>query len=485
MNENHKLENILAGIGSEPVSDDIHRLAENIVDAFRRGLSADTTSISPEPQGPGMVGRQETSQQGDDSTDSLAPIQPAARLVPDVPTELADGVPCETHPIIQPPDRRHVPRRFIAMLQSRMVRWSVAAAAAAAVILVIGFWPGRNERGAGSALAAAIQKFQNAKTIVRRISSSVTGGPMTIQQKGKLEVSSEYGCRCEMGEDGTTPMLIQYSPLHGPMTTVMPLTHTYTVVDMQAVGGHGHGPQGIDSPDAFILALSKLKGHASRELGRATVDGIDSLGYEITGELLGLGSGEGVRSELWIDARTCLPVRYMAEMPGPELSGGKGGKMQIVYDQFEWDTPLDPNLFVPDIPAGYTRIDAKAPVPDEASLIKGLGNYAELAGKYPPALDATTMTTDLAAAVGRRIASALARGEKAPDQKELMQKSLEIGSGMSFYRKLVREGRSAEYHGKTVLPGQADAVLLRWKLPSGEWRVIYGDLRIETINDKR
>ena len=39
-------------------------------------------------------------------------------------------------------------------------------------------------------------------------------------------------------------------------------------------------------------------------------------------------------------------------------------------------------------------MDAKAPAPDEAALIRGLGNYAELAGKYPPALNASTMVID-------------------------------------------------------------------------------------------
>jgi hypothetical protein len=350
---------------------------------------------------------------------------------------------------------------------------SVAACIAAAVALVT-FHGGR------SAFAAAIEQFQNAKTIVCRISSTTSGGPMTLQNAGKLYISAEYGSRCEIGLTGMTPMLIQYAPLQGPATTVTPITRTYAVVDTQAVGGHG--PLGADSPDAFILALSKLKGEATRELGRMTLDGVDAFGYEIAGQLLGLGSADGVRSELWVDAKTYLPVRCVAEIPVPEIAGGKGGVLQLVYDQFEWDTPLDPKLFVPDIPADYTRVDAKAPAPDEATLIKGLGNYAELAGKYPPALNASTMVTDFSAAVANRMASAMARGEKAPDQKELMQKAVEIGSGISFYQKLAREGHSPEYHGKTVKPGQADAVLLRWKLTEGQWRVIYGDLRVDTIS---
>ena len=160
--------------------------------------------------------------------------------------------------------------------------------------------------------------------------------------------------------------------------------------------------------------------------------------------------------------------------------------IQMVYDQFEWDTPLDPKLFKPDIPADYTRIDVSTPtVIDEAALLKGLQNYADLAGKYPPAMDATTLSTDLASSIGERmVKSMLGRGPKMPDQQTMMQKSVEIGVGMKFYQKLISDGCSPEYHGEMVSPGRGDAVLLRWKLPSGQWRVIYGDLRVETVNDQ-
>jgi hypothetical protein len=432
-------------------------------------------------QGEPQNGRAGTAgpQGGDDSTTSQEATPPSVRLVPDVPTERADGVPSETHPIEQPPSRRHVPRRFVAMLQSRAVRWSAAAVVAAAVILVIGFWPGKDGRGPGSAFARAIEHFQKATTIVCRISSSISGGPMAMQQTGRLEASSAYGSRCEMFMNGS-PMLIQYAPLQGPTTTVTPLSRSYTVMDTQAMDGHGHGPQGADSPDALIRALARLKGQASRELGRQTVDGVDALGYEIGGEMLGLGFREGVRSELWVNAKTHLPVRYVAEIPMPGMADGKSGLLQMVFDQFEWDTPLDPKRFVPDIPADYTRVDARMPAPDEAALIKGLGNYAELTGKYPPALNLSIIVTDLSPAIGARIGTAAARGEKVPDQKEMTQKGVEIGSGIAFYLKLARDGRSPEYFGKTVSPGQKEAVLVRWKTQDGQWRVIYGDLRAET-----
>jgi hypothetical protein len=37
------------------------------------------------------------------------------------------------------------------------------------------------------------------------------------------------------------------------------------------------------------------------------------------------------------------------------------------------------------------------------------------------------------------------------------------------------------YYGKTVIPKDADKVLLRWKLDDGQYRVIFGDLIAKTV----
>jgi len=52
----------------------------------------------------------------------------------------------------------------------------------------------------------------------------------------------------------------------------------------------------------------------------------------------------------------------------------------------------------------------------------------------------------------------------------------------AFYKKLAREQRDPEYFGATVKPGDAEAILLRWKLDDGRYRVVYGDLRAETVD---
>ena len=58
-------------------------------------------------------------------------------------------------------------------------------------------------------------------------------------------------------------------------------------------------------------------------------------------------------------------------------------------------------------------------------------------------------------------------------------------SFFAFHIKLVQEKRDPVYYGETVLPGDVDLVLLRWRLDSGEYKVIYGDLHEETVSAER
>jgi hypothetical protein len=56
-----------------------------------------------------------------------------------------------------------------------------------------------------------------------------------------------------------------------------------------------------------------------------------------------------------------------------------------------------------------------------------------------------------------------------------------VSAMLIFYRQLLLEDREPEYFGATVQPGNSDAVLIRWKLNDRQMRVVYGDLRVETV----
>jgi hypothetical protein len=52
----------------------------------------------------------------------------------------------------------------------------------------------------------------------------------------------------------------------------------------------------------------------------------------------------------------------------------------------------------------------------------------------------------------------------------------------SRYEYLAQTGKDVVYYGDSVDPQDSDAVLIQWKLSDGEYKVIFGDLREETVS---
>jgi len=64
-----------------------------------------------------------------------------------------------------------------------------------------------------------------------------------------------------------------------------------------------------------------------------------------------------------------------------------------------------------------------------------------------------------------------------------------IQAASMFYAKLLDEDqeqdRDIAYYGGTVTADDSEAVLMRWKLSNGQYRVIFGDLTVETVTAER
>jgi hypothetical protein len=206
------------------------------------------------------------------------------------------------------------------------------------------------------------------------------------------------------------------------------------------------------------------------------------------------------------------------------------------WEHIEWDVPLDPQTFQPppvaEAPSEELELDITG---TEEGLLNGLRAYAaaseritggrsvepppemlELEKKlrgdqrmamlgtegfreflhgYPKDLDASAVLrlSVIAPNVSRSMviaarasgnAEAVARAEE--EAKKFLEElttdvAPKLGQATVFHSYLLREGREPEYFGATVKPGDSDAVLMRWKLDDSRWRVIYGDLRVETV----
>ena len=61
-----------------------------------------------------------------------------------------------------------------------------------------------------------------------------------------------------------------------------------------------------------------------------------------------------VKFRLWVGVETGYPVQYESKMSGEYE--GEVWESECIMDQFQWDVELDPNIFEPNIPPDYERI---------------------------------------------------------------------------------------------------------------------------------
>jgi hypothetical protein len=249
------------------------------------------------------------------------------------------------------------------------------------------------------------------------------------------------------------------------------------------------------------------------------------------------------RFRVWVDVERSLPVRLEIEqeMAMPDLTA----TIHHRWDNIQWNVALDAEDFRPPAEEDIAK-DATTQLPpvDEATftdamrvwldskdkaaagialfkaLLKkkeqekgealpaqasALFERAALDAGYPERLDMVwLMSTFGARAALAKLGDTLAKLEPVPkdlDDEERMKlarararesatataqvtvgSSIRAASAGAFYSKLANEGRDPEYFGATVKPGDSEAILLRWKLDDGRYRVIYGDLRAETVD---
>jgi outer membrane lipoprotein-sorting protein len=67
-------------------------------------------------------------------------------------------------------------------------------------------------------------------------------------------------------------------------------------------------------------------------------------------------------------------------------------------------------------------------------------------------------------------------------QQELMNKATKLQGPALFYSKLVQDGKEPVYHGDKVTAEFGDSVLMRWKIAENQYRVIFGNLTVNTVS---
>jgi hypothetical protein len=158
---------------------------------------------------------------------------------------------------------------------------------------------------------------------------------------------------------------------------------------------------------------------------------------------------------------------------------------------FEWNIDLDPKLFDPASPQGYTDVTPKSPASEKQVLkiTEALKTYAEASGgRYP-----REIRDEGGLAAGSDLYHLLGVYDKVslyPTEADLradgnIGKATRALSGFEHLGRILAHNPDAAYFGATVGPKEKNKVLLRWKLADGRYEVIFGDLQAETVTAKQ
>jgi hypothetical protein len=132
-----------------------------------------------------------------------------------------------------------------------------------------------------------------------------------------------------------------------------------------------------------------------------------------------------------------------------------------------------------DIPPAKRGVIGRMLRINENDLLLGLRTYADLSGgRYPTSLDTKNTLKEIET---NQLGSNLTDTPKS--QKDQMV--MDIFFATVFYDKLNREKRSAQYHGDSVGRQDAGKVLVSWTESKERYRVVFGDLRAETLSDRQ
>lgn len=351
-----------------------------------------------------------------------------------------------------------------SIMKSRIIKLTTAAVIIVAVLIGIHQFGSSVE---SVAWANVVKNVEQAKTVTFRLKTTITDMP---DSEIMVYDSSEYGSRIDLYVDGKIASRIYAPKDKNESIMVIPQAKRYTRMSFTEEQREQMREREKD-PREFVKLFMSVD---HTKLPRKTVDGIEVEGLEVNSPKVGGGMFESAIGRLWADVKTHLPVRM-------EIEGiSAGGKIQtkMVMDKFKWDEKLAAGEFEPNIPADYSlQAETKMPDVDEDTMIEGLRFFAELTGgRYPSSMASMTGQQEMREAWQQKYSR--------PPTNEELNKFHSLNAACNFHADLVQENKDVEYHGDKVTANDIDDELMRWKISDNEYRVIYGDLRVETVVDK-
>jgi hypothetical protein len=368
------------------------------------------------------------------------------------------------------------------IMKSRLARLAAAAVIVLAALLAVTFF----NRTSGLVWAEVVQRLGESKTVSYKITADIKGMQgtpegYTTHMTQDVLVSYEQGAvRIDSAlqlPGGTRKSQTYVLFADRVAMTVLPDQKKYfkvTISDeqMQKMGEENGDP---------VTLLKALLEHNYTELGRKTIDGVTAWGIQVSDPKLGTKMGSFISGgmfdqttvQLWVDQKHERPIRIYAT--GSSRDGR--ASMEMVYDNFRWDIPIEPARLKPQIPEDYELVaQAKWEAGKEGEeIIEVLRLFVEFAeGRYPASLKTVTVANALAPALKQKLST--------KPGKEMIARLMKVDMVGMMYTTLERDGKDPAYYGDRVSAATPQAVLFRWKIDDNRYRVVFGDLRTKDVS---
>ncbi|MBN2180892.1 MAG: hypothetical protein JW715_03175 [Sedimentisphaerales bacterium] len=392
-----------------------------------------------------------------------------------------------------------VPGIWRVTIKKSIAKFAVAAIVVIACVIGLSLLRGTQS---GIALADVLSRIEQVKSYRSQWSAKVTGEdpgkPYISEIRGTWLVSQKYGWKGSierLDPNGGESMLqeLYFSPEKRTKIIVWPMQKKYRRTEFD---DHWAEQWPDYDPRTMTKRILECK---YKSLGGTTIDGIEVEGFQTTDPNWS-GNNPNMSQidvKMWVDLKTQLPVRYDYTYV---LFGPNEGKIierdNYVVRDFQWDLVVDAAEFEPVIPDDYSGRVVKYPARiTEETVIQSMKLIAELLGKYPEGIfdfvDVRDFTTPRSAFGESQTPAATRLREEmkglTEDQiaNKLADFMIPIRGCAMFYSRLQWDKKDPAYYGKTVTSEDSDKVLMRWKVSDNEYRVIYGDLHVESVTPEK
>lgn len=355
----------------------------------------------------------------------------------------------------------------------RITKFSIAASVLLAIGLVM-FFLGDGAQGSNVLWAGLVERIYAVDTCSHRMQTEVTmdGIPVPMKTEALVYESTPLGMRMDTYMNGVFSSTTYALVKGGEFINVIPALKRVqkSILPMSAPTAESEqGPKFLTK--AFLAGEHEKLGES--EIDGVPVEGIRALKPKFIGHMFTECTGT-----LWVDKANGWP--YRLEIEGTAAQGRS--QMKMIYDQFQWDIPLEVSLFEPNIPADYTETEFEAPKFTEDELIKGLQCFSDNAGgHYPSTLDMQTVMTEFFEKAAKHNKDLF----KTPTSSKNEESIGLISGAFAFYGIQEVQEKDPAYYGDKVKAADGERILVRWRLEDGSYRVVYGDLHAETMSKEQ